>query len=96
MVEGAYYVWTPAQLVEVLGEEDGRIAAAHFGVTEEGTFEEGASVLRLPQEDGAVQDAGRIASIRERLYEHSGERQFEIKLKGRRGETDKRRRPLLS
>ncbi|MFF8462933.1 thioredoxin domain-containing protein [Streptomyces albidoflavus] len=69
MVEGAYYVWTPAQLVEVLGEEDGRIAAAHFGVTEEGTFEEGASVLRLPQEDGAVQDAGRIASIRERLYE---------------------------
>ncbi|MFH8596907.1 polyphosphate polymerase domain-containing protein [Streptomyces rimosus] len=33
--------------------------------------------------------------IRERLYEHSGERQFEIKLKGRRGETDKRRRPLL-
>ncbi|WP_031017722.1 VTC domain-containing protein [Streptomyces rimosus] len=33
--------------------------------------------------------------IRERLYEDSGERQFEIKLKGRRGETDKRRRPLL-
>ncbi|MGW7555555.1 polyphosphate polymerase domain-containing protein [Streptomyces rimosus] len=33
--------------------------------------------------------------IRERLYEDSGERQFEIKLKGRRGETVKRRRPLL-
>ncbi|PHQ52831.1 hypothetical protein BLA24_05930 [Streptomyces cinnamoneus] len=32
--------------------------------------------------------------IRERLYEDSGERQFEIKLKGRRGETVKHRRPL--
>ncbi|MFI7101977.1 polyphosphate polymerase domain-containing protein [Streptomyces sp. NPDC050161] len=33
--------------------------------------------------------------IRERLYEDTGERQFEIKLKGRRGETVKHRRPLL-
>ncbi|WP_419996754.1 VTC domain-containing protein [Streptomyces boninensis] len=32
--------------------------------------------------------------IRERLYEDTGERQFEIKLKGARGETVKRRRPL--
>ncbi|MGP3985005.1 thioredoxin domain-containing protein [Streptomyces sp. KR80] len=46
-VEGAYYVWTPEQLRAVLGAEDARLAAAHFGVTEEGTFEEGASVLQL-------------------------------------------------
>lgn len=65
-VEGAYYVWTPAQLREVLGEGDGELAARYFGVTEEGTFEEGASVLQLPQEEG-VFDAGRIASVRERL-----------------------------
>ncbi|MFF4739345.1 polyphosphate polymerase domain-containing protein [Streptomyces sp. NPDC001262] len=32
--------------------------------------------------------------IRERVYEDSGERQFEIKLKGRRGDTVKHRRPL--
>ncbi|WP_086572848.1 polyphosphate polymerase domain-containing protein [Streptomyces alboverticillatus] len=32
--------------------------------------------------------------IRERVYQESGERQFEIKLKGRRGDTVKRRRPL--
>ncbi|MCC3774285.1 polyphosphate polymerase domain-containing protein [Streptomyces sp. UNOB3_S3] len=32
--------------------------------------------------------------IRERVYEDSGERQFEIKLKGRRGATVKHRRPL--
>ncbi|MFE0737569.1 thioredoxin domain-containing protein [Streptomyces sp. NPDC058855] len=65
-VEGAYYVWTPAQLAEALGEEDARFAARYFGVTEEGTFEEGASVLRLPQDAGPV-DADRLASVRERL-----------------------------
>ncbi|MGD1219506.1 thioredoxin domain-containing protein [Streptomyces krungchingensis] len=65
-VEGAYYVWTPEQLREVLGE-DAELAAQHFGVTEEGTFEEGASVLRLPQHEGVV-DADRIASVQQRLF----------------------------
>ncbi|QGZ50667.1 DUF255 domain-containing protein [Streptomyces sp. QHH-9511] len=65
-VEGAYYVWTPQQLTEALGEEDARFAAQYFGVTEEGTFEEGASVLRLPQDAGVV-EADRIASVKERL-----------------------------
>ncbi|WP_055418135.1 thioredoxin domain-containing protein [Streptomyces pactum] len=65
-VEGAYYVWTPAQLTEVLGADDAALAARYFGVTEEGTFEHGSSVLQLPrQEDGF--DAERIASVRERL-----------------------------
>ncbi|MFE9425315.1 thioredoxin domain-containing protein [Kitasatospora sp. NPDC006697] len=46
--EGAYYVWTPAELAAVLGEEGGAAAAELFGVTAEGTFEHGASVLQLP------------------------------------------------
>ncbi|MFI8948819.1 thioredoxin domain-containing protein [Streptomyces sp. NPDC053750] len=65
-VEGAYYVWTPAQLTEVLGAEDAELAARYFGVTQEGTFEHGSSVLQLPQQEG-VFDAERIASVRERL-----------------------------
>ncbi|MEU0781864.1 thioredoxin domain-containing protein [Streptomyces sp. NPDC006173] len=65
-VEGAYYVWTPAQLREVLGDADAELAARHFGVTEEGTFEEGASVLQLPQQEGVV-DAEKVTSLRERL-----------------------------
>ncbi|MBD0740127.1 thioredoxin domain-containing protein [Streptomyces sp. CBMA29] len=64
--EGAYYAWTPAQLTEVLGAADGEFAAGYFGVTEEGTFEEGASVLQLPQGNGVV-DADRVGSVRERL-----------------------------
>ena len=44
--EGTFYVWTPQQLREVLGEDDGEFAASAFGVTEAGTFEHGASVLQ--------------------------------------------------
>ncbi|MEV6571515.1 thioredoxin domain-containing protein [Streptomyces sp. NPDC051577] len=65
-VEGAYYAWTPAQLREVLGEEDGEAAASCFGVTREGTFEHGTSVLQLPQ-DGPTLDAARFADIKARL-----------------------------
>lgn len=72
-VEGAYYVWTPAQLREVLGEEDAAFAAELFGVTEEGTFEEGSSVLQLPRTDVAV-DADRAADVRARLLAAREER----------------------
>ncbi|MFE9924142.1 thioredoxin domain-containing protein [Streptomyces sp. NPDC005774] len=75
-VEGAYYVWTPAQLREALGEQDAELAVRYFGVTEEGTFEEGASVLQLPQQD-EVFDAERIAGpggIKERLLAARGAR----------------------
>ncbi|MCX4737047.1 thioredoxin domain-containing protein [Streptomyces antibioticus] len=71
--EGAYYVWTPGQLAEALGEDDARTAAEYFGVTEKGTFEEGASVLQLPQQDG-VFDAEKVAGIRARLLERRAER----------------------
>ncbi|MEQ4301226.1 thioredoxin domain-containing protein [Plantactinospora sp. B6F1] len=49
-VEGATYAWTPAQLVEALGDEDGRWAADIFAVTEAGSFEHGTSVLRLARD----------------------------------------------
>ncbi|MFF8591176.1 thioredoxin domain-containing protein [Streptomyces sp. NPDC015220] len=72
-VEGAYYVWTPDQLREALGAEDAELAAQYYGVTEEGTFEQGSSVLQLPQQEG-VFDAERIASVRRRLLAVRSER----------------------
>lgn len=72
-VEGAYYVWTPEQLTEVLGAKDAGLAAHYFGVTEEGTFEEGASVLQLPQHEG-VFDAEHIESVKGRLLEARAQR----------------------
>ncbi|MFJ3809872.1 thioredoxin domain-containing protein [Streptomyces sp. NPDC090073] len=65
-VEGAYYVWTPEQLRAALGDTDGDLAAQYFGVTDEGTFEHGQSVLQLPQTEG-VFDAEKVASVRSRL-----------------------------
>jgi uncharacterized protein YyaL (SSP411 family) len=44
--EGNFYVWTPAELVEVLGA-DAAWAAQLLLVTSTGTFEAGASVLQL-------------------------------------------------
>ncbi len=72
-VEGAYYVWTPEQLREALGEQDGELAAQYFGVTEEGTFEHGQSVLQLPQQEELF-DADKVASVRERLLAKRAER----------------------
>lgn len=86
--EGAYYVWTPDELREVLGAEDAALAMAYYGVPEApaaATFEEGASVLQLP-DTGVPFDAwgyrprapralwGRIASVRERLTAARAER----------------------
>ena len=46
-VEGLTYAWTPAQLREVLGDEDGHWAAELLSVTDAGTFEHGSSTLQL-------------------------------------------------
>jgi uncharacterized protein len=58
--EGATYVWTPAQLTEVLGVDDGRWAAEVFAVTRAGTFEHGSSVLQLPADPDDPQRAERV------------------------------------
>ncbi|QKW08851.1 thioredoxin domain-containing protein [Streptomyces sp. NA04227] len=75
--EGVYYVWTPKQLRDVLGDKDAVFAAEYFGVTVQGTFSEGgkgASVLQLPLKDGLVAEAGQIESIRSRLLAARAER----------------------
>ena len=70
-VEGSTYVWTPAQLVDVLGEDDGRWAADLLGVVPDGTFEHGTSTLRLlrdPWSDGEADgDGDRWEALRARL-----------------------------
>jgi uncharacterized protein YyaL (SSP411 family) len=64
-VEGLTYVWTPDQLIEVLGPDDGRWAAGQFEVTDRGTFEHGTSTLqRLYEPD----DEARLESVRQRLH----------------------------
>ncbi|GAA2129124.1 thioredoxin domain-containing protein [Nocardioides bigeumensis] len=67
--EGRFYVWTPAQLVEVLGADDGTWAARLLSVTDAGTFEQGASTLQLRADPEGPADAERWAGVRHRLHE---------------------------
>ena len=70
-VEGLTYAWTPAQLAEVLGADDGAWAASLLGVTEQGTFEHGASTLRMLREPEVP---ARWARVREALLAARDER----------------------
>jgi uncharacterized protein YyaL (SSP411 family) len=62
--EGLTYAWTPPQLVEVLGPEDGAWAAELLSVTPSGTFERGASTLQLRVDPD---DHARWTTVREQL-----------------------------
>lgn len=66
--EGSTYVWTPAQLRDILGPHDGDWAADVFAVTDGGNFEHGFSTLRLPADpaDPARFDRIRTALLRAR------------------------------
>lgn len=67
--EGAFYVWTPAQLVEALGHDRGAWAAELFGVTPEGTFEHGTSTLQLRHAPTASGELARLSEVKARLLD---------------------------
>jgi len=64
--EGTYYVWTPEQIIDALGPDDGGWAASLLSVTPEGTFEHGSSTLQLLRDPD---DDARWADVRGRLLE---------------------------
>ncbi|HAY21471.1 MAG TPA: thioredoxin domain-containing protein [Desulfobacterales bacterium] len=53
-VEGRFFVWTPEQIAEVAGAQRAPLICAAFGVTQEGNFEHGASVLHRPQTEAQL------------------------------------------
>jgi hypothetical protein len=67
-VEGKFYVWTLAQLRDVLGPELAEPAIAYFGAGERGNFD-GANVLEARGPEPAE-----LPEIRRRLYEARAER----------------------
>ena len=72
-VEGRFYSWTPDQVVEALGPQDGPWATALFEVTGAGTFEHGSSTLQLLSDPD---DTERWVSVRQRLLERRSERVY--------------------
>ncbi len=80
--EGKFYVWTPAQICEVLGAESGELFCRVYDVTEAGNFE-GHNILNLPKSlpqfagltsrDLAELEA-ELAEARRRLLAHRDQR----------------------
>ncbi|HVN13824.1 MAG TPA: thioredoxin domain-containing protein, partial [Kineosporiaceae bacterium] len=67
-VEGFTYVWTPGQLLDVLGPQDAAWAEPLLRVTPQGTFEHGRSTLQLDRDVWADPgEAGRWKVVRARL-----------------------------
>jgi uncharacterized protein YyaL (SSP411 family) len=75
--EGRFYVWTPAEIRAVLGDEDAAVVNQYYHVTERGNFE-GSNVLSVPRsvdtiatvtglEPGEVMEI--VARARRTLYE---------------------------
>jgi uncharacterized protein YyaL (SSP411 family) len=62
--EGRFYVWTPDELRDTLGDELAAEAIAHYGVTERGNFE-GRNILVRAGDPPPE----RLPEIRRRLYE---------------------------
>ncbi len=47
--EGKFFVWTPEEVIGVLGEEEGVLFNQYFAVTDQGNFE-GKNVLSIPRD----------------------------------------------
>jgi uncharacterized protein len=69
--EGRFYVWTPEQMREVLGEDTGPVIE-FYGVSERGNFE-GASILHLAGGAGAEAPPG-LEEAKRALYEARSKR----------------------
>jgi uncharacterized protein len=71
--EGKFYVWTPAQVNSVLGEDDGAFVCRAYGVTEAGNFEHGTTVLNRDLELDGLEQV-RLRSLSQRLFRARTER----------------------
>jgi uncharacterized protein YyaL (SSP411 family)/aryl-alcohol dehydrogenase-like predicted oxidoreductase len=75
--EGRFFVWQPAEVEAVLGEEDGRLFCAYYDISERGNWEgksipntsrTGTAVARsLGLAEGELEE--RVATLRGRVYE---------------------------
>ncbi len=74
-IEGKYYLWTPAEVLEVLGERDGREFCEIYDITETGNFE-GKSIPNLittPPERVKAREHD-LAVVRQKLLQNRSNR----------------------
>src|SRR5690606_21935886 len=66
--EGKFYVWTPAQLREVLGPASALVFAHAYGVTDHGNFEHGTTVLSRVTPRSSPHEEEQLAELRAKLF----------------------------
>jgi uncharacterized protein YyaL (SSP411 family) len=78
--EGLFYVWTPREVKEYLGEELGSLFSEFYDVTETGNFEEGHSIprARISFQTFAAKK-GMEPKRLETLLKEAGDRLFDIR-----------------
>jgi uncharacterized protein YyaL (SSP411 family) len=65
--EGAYYSWTPREVLEAAGESDGRVFNRVFGATDTGNFEGRSLLHRDPSRKVDPAEARAVARAKEAL-----------------------------
>jgi uncharacterized protein YyaL (SSP411 family) len=81
--EGTFYLWDPEQIDSVLDEEQARVFNAYYGITNEGNFEKGKTILNITTSIDQLQkqfqkDQAEIenilASARTRIFQQRAKR----------------------
>ena len=72
--EGKFYVWSPLEIEEVLGNEDAAFFAQHYDVTPKGNFEGHNILNRLKHLPRSMEDEARLSAMRSALLEARGKR----------------------
>jgi uncharacterized protein len=65
--EGKFYVWSYAEVMNVLGKDDGEFFAQHYDVTLGGNFEGHTILNRLKPLPRSAADEARLAGLRQKL-----------------------------
>ena len=84
-VEGKFFLWTPAEVAGLLGEEDARLFSGYFGVTQRGNFRgggPGSNILHI-RRDAAVVAAD--LGVSEQLLQEAIDRGRKVLFEAREG-----------
>src|SRR5260370_11876868 len=71
--EGKFYVWSEAEIIDVLGKEDAAFFAAHYDVTPRGNFE-GHNILNRLKHLPRSMEEERLAGLRAALLNARAQR----------------------
>lgn len=72
-VEGKYYVFTPLEIIDILGEEDGKYFNEYFGITKLGNFE-GKNIPNLLNLKEPFKEDLRIELLRKKVLDYREKR----------------------